>query len=65
MAVATKNLLVSAIRSTLQQLELDPEVRADDPAFDTLKRLLVRRIAEINDPREGTLPETAIPETSE
>jgi hypothetical protein len=47
-AVETKQKIVNAIRSTILQLEDDPEVGPDDPAIDTLKRMLLRRITELS-----------------
>jgi hypothetical protein len=41
----TNAQIIRAIRLTIERLEQDPEVARDDPALDTLKRLLLRRIA--------------------
>jgi hypothetical protein len=57
----SKQIIVNAIYYTIQQLEHDPDIRPDDPALDTLKRLLVRRIAEIDMP-QGIAPAAALPE---
>jgi hypothetical protein len=46
-------------------MELDPAVRSDDPAFDTLKRLLLRHIAEIEKPKEEEPSIAAVPEAVE
>ena len=43
----SKQITVNAIFYTIQQLENEPGVRPDDPALDTLKRLLLRRICAI------------------
>jgi hypothetical protein len=59
----SKQIVVNAIYFTIQQLENDPEVRPDDPALDTLKRLLLRKIAEFDTPKEAA-PAAAFPEAA-
>lgn len=60
----SKQIVVNAIYYTIQQLERDPEIPPDDPALDTLKRLLLRRIAEIDTAKidvPAATPKEAVP----
>jgi hypothetical protein len=47
--LATNAQIIRAIRTTIERLEQDSEVAPDDPALETLKRLLLRRLAMKND----------------
>ncbi len=48
-ALASNGQIVHALRVTIEHLEADPDVRPDDLALTTLKRLLLRRLAEKSD----------------
>jgi hypothetical protein len=41
--------LIDVLRSTISRLERAPDIGPDDPAVITLKRILLRRIAEIQE----------------
>jgi hypothetical protein len=58
---AAKKLVVSALCSALWRLEQDPELHGDDPAFDFLKRLLLRWLAELELQKES-VPDAAVAE---
>jgi hypothetical protein len=41
--------LIDVLRSTISRLERAPDIGPDDPAVITLKRILLRRIADIQE----------------
>jgi hypothetical protein len=50
MANRPSNRLLKLVRTTVAQVERTTELGANDPAVAELKRNLLRRIADINDP---------------